>query len=283
MTRNAFFLALVVFLALSSPSAFATDSPVVQGLSGAVRAGVPREALFSNPASITSIGNTYGFFHYELPKIADYNASGRAYSVGLYDGGDANWKGGFGYSRTARARIFQGHQGYIDRSEFRFTSGHEIIKGVTGGFSGRMIKNYNASDSGSFFEGDLGILFPLFQDLRGGLTFENILNREDETPQTVGVGAAYSLGYGIQLLADGYRLMSGTKSGERGWALAGELGLTGDFLARAGLFEEAYRGLKGYSLGATWMGPRMQFDYAYKITGKGPKEREHILGLTVQM
>jgi hypothetical protein len=281
MTRNAFLLAL---FALSSTSAFATpDSPVVQGLGGATRSGVTREALFSNPASITGIENTFGFAQYELPKIADYNASGRAYSVGLYDGGDKNWKGGFGYSRTARTRIFQGHQGYIDRSEFRFVSGHEIAGGITGGLATRLIKNYNASDSGSFLEGDLGILFPLFKDLHGGITLENILNREDELPQTVGIGAAYSLGYGIQVLADGYRLMSGTKNGERGLALAGELGLTGSLLARGGLFEEAYRGLKGYSFGASWMGPRMQLDYAYKLTGKGPKEREHIFGLTIGM
>jgi hypothetical protein len=162
-------------------------------------------------------------------------------------------------------------------------SGHEIAGGITGGLATRLIKNYNASDSGSFLEGDLGILFPLFKDLHGGITLENILNREDELPQTVGIGAAYSLGYGIQVLADGYRLMSGTKNGERGWALAGELGLTGSLLARGGLFEEAYRGLKGYSFGASWMGPRMQLDYAYKLTGKGPKEREHIFGLTIGM
>ncbi|MGZ6423316.1 MAG: hypothetical protein ACXWSR_20470 [Bdellovibrionota bacterium] len=255
----------------------------MQGLAGATRAGVTREALFSNPASVANIENTFGFFHYEMPKIPDYNAGGRSFNAGLYDGGDKTWKGGFGYSRIAKARIINNHQGYIDRREFRFSSGHEIYSGVTGGIAGRYIKNYNDSDSGSFLEADAGVLFPLFNDLHGGLTFENILNREDETPQTIGAGAAYSFGYGIQVIADGYRLMSGTKNGERGWSLAGELGLTGDVLARAGIFEEAYRGLKGWSLGASWIGPRIQLDYALKTAGKGPKEKSHIFGLTMSL
>ncbi len=279
MTRNVFLFWAFLF----SHTSFATvDSPVVQGLGGATRAGVAREAIFANPASVAQIANTFGFLHYQIPKIPDYNAGGRAFSVGIYDGGDQNWKGGFGYSRTSKARIFQNRQGYIDRSEFRFSTGHGLWGDVIGGIAGRWISNNSATDTNRFFEGDVGLLFPLFNDLRGGLTFENILNQEDETPQTVGVGASYSFGYGFQAVADGYRLMSGTKDGERGWSLAGEMGFTGDFTARAGLFEEAYRALKGWSVGLSWSGPRASFDYALKVAGKGPRERTHIFGITTQ-
>jgi hypothetical protein len=99
----------------------------------------------------------------------------------------------------------------------------------------------------------------------------------------MGVGANYSFGYGFILYADGYRLMSGTKTGERGWSLAAELGLSGSFFARAGMFEEAYRGNKGWSVGISWLGPRASVDYAMKIAGKGPLERSHIFGLTLAL
>ncbi len=273
-------------LALNSTLSFATvDSPVVQGLGGANRAGISREALFANPASVSLLTNAFGFFHYEIPKIPDFNAGGRAFSAGLYDSGDKSWKGGIGYSRTSRARILNnGQQGYIDRSEFRFATGHNIMGKIEGGLTGRWINNNNSANNPSHYpEGDLGILFPLFADMRGGITYENILNKEDEAPTTVGLGANYSLGYGFQLYADGYRLMSGTRTGERGWALAAELGLSSDFFARAGLFEEGYRGNKGWSIGGSWLGPRASFDYALKVAGKGPKERSHILGVTLSL
>ena len=96
----------------------------------------------------------------------------------------------------------------------------------------------------------------------------------------MGLGAAYSLGHGITLFADGYRLMRGSREGERGWALASELTLSGSFKARGGLFEEAYRAFKGWSLGLSWMGPRASFDYTMKTAGTGPREKTHIFGMT---
>lgn len=278
MTRNVFLL----WAALHSLPSFATvDSPVVQGLAGATRTGVPREGIFSNPASVASITSTYGFYHYEIPRIDDYNAGGRAWSAGLYDGGDRTWKGGFGISRVSQARIFRGQQGYVDRREVRFSTGHEIYNNIVGGVAGRLVKNYSPVGDNSFFEGDVGFLFPVFADIHGGATVENIADKEDELPRTIGVGASYPLTAGITLIADGYRLMSGTREGERGWSLATEIQLAGDFTARGGLFEEGYRALKGWAAGVSWSGPRMSLDYALKTAGKGPKERSHILGVSV--
>jgi hypothetical protein len=253
----------------------------VQGLAGASRAGVAREAVFSNPASVSYVSDTFGFFHYQIPKIPDFNAGGRGFNVGVYDGGNQTWKGGLAYTRTSKAVLVKNQQGYVDRSDFRFATGHKLFGSVDGGLATRWVNSSNSSTTSRFLEGDIGILFPLYTDLRGGLTYENILNKEDETPATIGAGANYSLGYGFQLIADGYRLMSGTRAGERGWSLAGEAGLTGDFFLRAGIFEEAYRALKGWSLGASWIGPKASFDYALKTTGKGPREKMHVMGMSI--
>lgn len=177
MTRNAFLL----WIALSSTPSFATvDSPVVQGLGGATRAGVVRESLFANPAGVAAIKDTYAFYHIELPSIPDYNAGGRSWNVGVYDGGDKTLKGGFGYSRVAKARIFQGGQGYIDRREFRFASAYSVYNGIVGGLATRMVKLYTPNgggDGNTFLDGDLGAMFPMFTDMVGGITLENALDK----------------------------------------------------------------------------------------------------------
>ena len=282
MLRNAFlWLTLGSLIPISS---FATvDSPVVQGLGGGGRAGVPREALFSNPAAVVAVGSTFGFVHYEIPQVPDFNARGRGWSVGIYDVGDQTWKGGFAYTRTSKARILNAQQSYVDRSSFRFATGHAITGSIIGGLRGRLERIHGAGDGTKYFDADLGILFPFFNDIRAGFTIENVADKDLEEPRTIGLGAAYSLGYGIQFLADGYRIMTGKKEGERGWSLSFELGLAGDFLARAGVFEEAFRALKGWSAGLSWMGPRASFDYALKVTGRGPRERAHILGMTLAL
>lgn len=280
MTRNAFLLLFGLF----PLSGFATvDSPLVQGLAGASRVGIPREGLFSNPASLAFLSEAFAFLHYQVPRVPDYNAGGRGLNVGIYDGGDKNWKGAFGYSRVAKARILANRQSYIDRREFRFAAAHAVTGNILAGMAARLTKIQNVPSPANFLEGDLGAIFPVFGDMRGGLTLENLLDKEDEAPRTLGAGLSYSLGYGFQLMADGYRLMNGTKAGERGWSLAIEGSLTAGFMARAGLSEEAYRALKGWSAGLSWLGPRVSFDYALKSVGSGPKEKTHIFGLTMML
>ncbi len=277
------FLGIVTSVPVFPSIGFATvDSPVVQSLGGAGRAGVAREALFTNPASISLTKASFGFVHYALPKIADFNAGGRAYSLGIYDAGNQTWKGGFSYSRSSKAVLAPDKtQSYEDRSEMRFVTGHAISGGVFGGLQTKYAKKHSGPESGRFLELGLGVIFPLFSDLRGGLTWENLLGREDSAPSTIGAGATYSLGQGISLYADGYRLMGGSREGERGWSLGGEISMSADFIARAGMFEEGYRAFKGWAVGASWSGPRASFDWSMRTTGKGPKEREHILGMTV--
>lgn len=288
MTRIAFpalILTSLAVLVLRGPFAFATvESPVVQSLGGAGRAGLPREALFSNPASVALMSSSFGFLHYSLPKIEDFNAGGRAFSAGIYDGGNKQWKGGFSYSRSSKAVVTRNKtQGYEDRSEFRFATGHAISGNIIGGLQTRYSKKHSGPESSRFLEVGAGLLFPLFSDLRGGLTWENILGREDHLPSTIGAGASYALGHGILLFADGYRLMGGTREGERGWALGAEVMMAAGFAGRAGLFEEGYRAFKGWSIGASWIGPRASFDWVMKTAGNGPKEREHILGMTLSL
>ena len=102
-----------------------------------------------------------------------------------------------------------------------------------------------------------------------------------ENPPTAAAGLLYALGYGINLYGDGLRVMKGPHKGDRGWALGGELSFATDFRLRAGRFQDTYRRRRGWSAGLSWNGPRTSFDYAMRTSGDSPKERDHILGMTV--
>lgn len=281
MTRN--ILRLLALLFSLPASSFANaDSPVVQGLGGAGRAGVPNEALFTNPASVALLTTSGSFFIYTKPNIPEWEAGGRAYAIGAYDGGNESARGSFGMLRSSRARIGRdGRQSYEDRSEYRFTVGTKLWANVSGGAQVRYVTRRVGATEEKFFNGDIGAIFPVYMGLIGGLTYEDALNKAGEPPARVGAGLTYALGYGLQVYGDGYRFMKGVEKGQRGWALGAEFGLAGDFKIRAGRFQDGFRRLRGWSAGLSWTGPRASFDYALRTTGSGPKEKDHIFGMTI--
>jgi hypothetical protein len=242
---------------------------------------VAKEALFSNPASAALLTSSSATYIYTKPSIPDMNAGGRSWSLAMYDGENTFLKGAFGYHRTARARLENRQQVFEDRSEFRFAAGRAISGNILGGLAARYVTRREGPTETKFFQGDLGAIFPVYSNMRGGITLENLLEQAGEDPLTLGGGLSFPVGSGITLVGDGYRLMKGAKKGERGWGLAAELKLAGDFLLRGGLFQEARRRMRGWSAGLSWNGPRASFDYAYRLAGNSPKEKDHILGLNI--
>jgi hypothetical protein len=281
MTRIAFAVGLA--LVVQTSDSFATAvSPVVQGLGGAGRAGVAKESTFTNPASAALLKDASFFLFYDKPHVSAFNSGGRGYAIGASDGG-TSIKGSFSYVSSSMARIGRdGQQVYEDRSEFRFASGFSLGGNVSGGIATRYVNRRNGGDdSHKFFQGDLGLLFPLFWGITGGLTYENVFNQEDERPPTLGAGLHYNIGGGLRAFADGTKIMNGTRKAATGWAVAGDLTLGTDYAVRVGRFQDAYRHFRGWSFGASWTGPRMTVDYALRLAGDNPKEQDHILGLTV--
>jgi hypothetical protein len=282
MTQTTLALALT-FSALPA-NCFATAiSPVVQGLGGAGRAGVAKESAFTNPASAALLKDASAFLFYNKPRVSAFNSGGRGYSVGASDGGTAI-KGSFAYVSSSMARIGRDReQVYEDRSEFRFASGFSLGGNVAGGISTRYVNRRTDGEGRKFFQGDLGLLFPLFGGITGGLTYENVFNQEDDRPSTFGAGLQYIIGGGLRVFADGTKIMKGTRKASTGWAIAGDLTLGTNYAVRVGRFEDAYRNIKGWSFGAAWTGPRMTIDYALRLAGDNPKEQDHILGFTVSI
>ena len=282
MTRIIFTLcAFLSFLWPNWGSAIG-DSPVVQGLGGAGRAGVPSEAIFTNPAAVGLLTTSGSFIYYTKPTIAEWNAGGRGYAIGAYDGQNESVRGSFAVVRSSRAIIGRsGTQSYEDRSDYRFALGRSLWASVIGGLQVRYVTRRAGADEVKFFDGDIGAIFPVYAGLVGGVVYENALNKPGERPTTAAAGLMYGLGYGIQAFADGYRAMKGPEKGQRGWAIGAEMTLAGDFKLRGGRFQDGYRRLKGWSGGITWAGPRASFDYAMRTTGDSPRERDHIFGMTV--
>lgn len=242
------------------------------------------ESTFSNPASASLLKDTSFFIFYDKPYVSAFNSGGRGYAIGASDGG-TSIKGSFAYVSSSMARIGKsGEQVYDDRSEVRFASGFPIGGPVAGGFTTRyVVRRQPVGDSKKFIQGDLGLLFPLFWGITGGLTYENVFNKEDDRPPTFGAGLQYGFGGGLKAYADGVKIMNGTRKAATGWSLAGDLTLGTDYSVRVGRFKDAYRNFTGWSFGFSWAAPRLTLDYALRIAGKNPKEQDHILGFTVHM
>lgn len=257
------------------------DSPVIQGLGGAGRGGVARESLFSNPAAAAMLTNSSSFLIYEKPRIPALNAGGRYFAIGAYDGENEVAKGAAGYIRSAKARLENGQQVYEDRSEYRLSAARAWTDSVLAGVAMRYITKRVGVSESKFFQGDLGTIFPLYGSIRGGLTYENIIEKIGEAPPAVGAGLQGALGDGMQLFVDAARLTKGESKGKTSWALATELTMGGDFFLRLGRYSDAYRKLKGWSAGLSWVGPRITIDYAMKKSSGVPMERAHIFGLSV--
>jgi hypothetical protein len=281
-THFAFYAITLPVLLLLSPEFATAVSPTVQALGGAGRGGIPTEALYTNPAALALLKQSGSFFHYTKPNIPQWNAGGRAYAVGAYDGGAGAVNGGFVLTRVSRARIgAAGQQVYEDKTDYRFAVGAPLWAGLLAGAQARYTIRRDGGPEQKLFTGDLGLIYPVYKDLLAGFTYENVLNKQEEYPATAGLGAFYSLGSGIRVYGDGYRMMKGPRKGDRGWALGVELGLAGDFSLRTGRFQEALRRLKGWSIGLGWGGPRASFNYSLRMAGSGPKEKDHTAGMSI--
>jgi hypothetical protein len=275
-------LSLALFLFTPVLSFATADSPEAQGLGGAGRAALSSEGMFLNPASLALLTQSEAFLYYEKPRIPDWNAGGRYYSVGVYDGTNAGAKGAFGFLRTSRARVgADGTQTYEDRSEFRFASGYQISPSISAGLSGRYVTRRTGANEEKFWDGDLGVLFPLYAGMTGAVTYENVLNKNGDNPPTLGAGLAYLLGSGLTAFADGYRVAKGMEKGDKGWSLGAEITLAADFQLRLGKFQDGYRRNKGWSFGLGWQGPRTSFEYAMRLADTNPGEKDQIFAINV--
>lgn len=255
--------------------------PITEALGGAMRSGIEREAVLGNPAALGVLDQSFLRGYYGKSRLLDTGAGGKNIALGIYDGQNTNAHAGVEYVKESRAVSHRGVLGYRDRGELRIGAGRQIWGSVLGGATLRRVTVRDGGPEESFFDVDVGALFPLSSDMRVGLLAQNLAKSQRAAPATLGFGARYDLGSGIILRGDLGKLSSGDRKGEKFWAGGLEVTAFGDLLLRTGLYHDAYSDDRGQSFGAGWVGPRSIFDYSYVRVKNAPNERRHTLGLTV--
>lgn len=277
---------LILLGALSASLAWA-DSPRRTGLAGAGRSGITNEPLFSNPAALAYLEHSEGFGFYGFPRIKDWGAGGRQITAGIYDGENQIAKAGFAYERDARAILQSGaSRAYRDRSNFLFGLGQHITRFLDLGLTGKyIVRRDGSSESTKFFNGDVGALVKeaIIPGAQIGFTYENALNKEGELPPIAAFGVRYDILGPMAAHIDGAMATQGEYKNKKQWSYALEMGLAEEISIRGGLYQDSIGGIRGKSLGVSWQGPRTSFDYGLKISRNAPVQREHVVGMTIQL
>lgn len=274
-----FLLLLTVFI---FPGAVLANVPQIVGLGGGGTAGVPKDALFSNPAGVVGLKSHRAFFSYSQSKIRDLGAGGRIWATGVYDGKSRFAKGGLSYIRESRRRLSEGESPYLDSQTVRGIIGRPIVGNLFAGSTvNYKMKRENGKDI-NLFTADFGLIYPLFSDVPIGLKAENLGDTLGEGPRALTLGVQYDISGPIVLIADYGRTISQQMETKNNWSLATEVSLFKELVIRGALFKSGVDALRGFAVGASWNGPRTAFEYAMRVTRGAPTERDHVLGLSLQ-
>lgn len=259
-------------------------SPKRTALGGGVRAGIVDEALFTNPAALNFLQNSAAFAYYSRSQIPAFNAGGKAYAAGVYDGTNALAKAGAAWVRESRARLVNGVQTYADRSEYRLglaqALGTSVFAGIQGHYTTR--REVGGGET-KIFNGTGGLLFPNFQGVRLGITYENILEKPGERPPVAALGAGYQLLSSVFIYGDYGMVAKGALKNKKLWSAGIEIPMISDLFILGGIFHDPIDALRGYSLGAIWQGPRTAFQYSMRTTRGSPSERDHVFGISLNL
>jgi hypothetical protein len=279
MVLNLFF----IFSALALPQAWA-QPPRKMGLAGAGRSGILQEAIFTNPAALTYLTQSLAYGYYGSPRINDWDASGKQITVGAYDGANEYAKAGFAFEKVSHPVLLAGgNRAYRDRKTFILGLGRELTNFLDLGITGKYVYRKDGGDEKKFFNGDVGAMLKIFSGAQIGLTYENAFDQEGELPPIIGAGIRYDILGPIAALVDAGFATNGLQKDKKQFSYAIELGLFDDIVGRGGFYQDSISGLRGSAFGFSWQGPRTSFDYGLRMTRRAPVQREHVLGITIQI
>lgn len=116
-----------------------------------------------------------------------------------------------------------------------------------------------------------GMTRVISNDLILGVVAKDLTRALSEHEQKVIAGLQYSLSDKINLIFDYGFLYNRAYNKKFTWAAATQLTLFKDFYVRGGLFEDQILNFKGYSWGASWVGPRLGVEFAQKFSEQTSK------------
>lgn len=283
LTKIRKFFLLVLGLIILPANSWAV-APRKLGFAGAGRSGILQEALETNPAALAYLDKSLGFGYIGMPRIKDWQAGGRQLHVGVYDGENQYLRAGFSFEKDSRAILLaNGARGYRDRTTFKFGGGAHATSFMDLGATVKYVRWRDGGPEQKYMDGDIGALLKVFKGTQLGLTYENLGYRADELPPTLGAGIRYDILGPTAVLVDGAYALKGDLKDKKQWSYGMELGLSDELIGRGGIFQDSINGLRGYAAGFSWQGPRTSFDYGLRISRHAPVQREHVLGMTVQL
>lgn len=115
-----------------------------------------------------------------------------------------------------------------------------------------------------------GLTYVLTNDLTVGVVAKDI-TRTLAYEDRIITGMQYALTSKINLIADYAFLASRDFSKHFSWATGLQLALIKDLYVRGGLFEDQISHFKGYSWGASWVGPRLGMEIAQRFSEQTSK------------
>ncbi len=275
------FILLVSSIFLVAGDAFAIV-PQIVGLGGRGTAGIPKDALFSNPAAVAGLRTHRVFYSYAQSKIRELGAGGRIWTTGVYDGKSKIAKGGLAYIRESRRRLIGGASPYLDSQTIRSVIGRPVGKNLIAGITVNYKMKLENEETENYFTSDVGVIYPLSRALPAGLKVENALDREGERPRNVVLGVSYKLTGPLKVVADYGKTVSEFADDKQLWSLATEVIVFKELIIRGALFRDEIDSIRGTALGVSWNGPRTSFEYALRTTRGAPRERDHVLGVNLQ-
>jgi hypothetical protein len=268
-----------LFLVFSAESFAMT--PQVEGLGGAGRGGIPKEALFSNPAAVGLLKQNTAFLAYKQTKLRDLKAGGRVQLAGIYDGSTSLAHGGIAYIRESRRVSLGAGTAYADNTTIRTVIGRELFSGLQMGIKTNYKIKRNSGVTKKYFYGDVGFLYPLFRDLPIGLTVENAIDETEEHPRTIFMGVRFDVDGPLDLYGDLGKTVSSRKSSGTPWATGLEAKIFDELFFRGGIYRDALIGVRGWAVGLSYISPRTAFEYSLKRSTSVPRQTDHTLGASL--
>lgn len=275
-------ITLIALIVILSANIATAQTPQEEGLAGAGRAGLAREAMHSNPAAVALLKQNMAAASYTLTRIRDLgDAGGIVQNADLYDGTSEMAHGGLGYTKEGRRVSLGNGSKYVDRTSVRTVLGRDVYRGILVGMKPSYTIHRENGVESKYFHADAGIIYPLFTDMPMGITVENVMDKDLERPRSVYAAISYSMEGPLSIYADIGRVVSAQKNGRTLWAFGAEIKIFDELVARAGLYRDTILETRGFGLGLSWLGPRTAFEYALRKSISAPMQMDHVFGINL--
>ena len=280
--RLSVYFSLFITVLFAFPEALRGEVPRQVSFGGAGRAGVSRIALFSNPASAAFVLQNRIFYSYSQTRAPN---KGKNITLGMYDITNPRFKGGLSYTTEHRPQSFRDSAKIYNRRIIRALGASRVVGNLFAGLSVHYVMDRTSEDESRLFYTNIGAFYPILRDVHLGLTFDNIFGQREEG-RILGLGLRTSLGV-LSLLADVAWPLSKIEMGETGerygWSIATEVAVFSQLKLRKSWFWDVYRQTRGEAMGFSWEGPRADIEYATRETRGNPTQKDHILGINIEI